>query len=80
MLRITFELNGRPIDPRNIKDALEKAIVEGIRSDLEKRIRQAAGFDADKLTVKMSGSSLNSLSMNISGPDEVVAKVRKVFG
>jgi len=62
MIDITFEINGRKVDPNLIGDALERALFKQVRGNLAKKI--AAVRDPDtgerpRLTVR--GHSLGIL-------------------
>ena len=81
MIEVSFEINGRRVQPNQIKDALERAMFESIRDDLVRRvgsIRDPETGARPKLRVK--GRSLKDLSIEIDGSPRLIEEVRKRLG
>jgi hypothetical protein len=78
MIDITFEINGRKVDPNRIGDALERALFTQVRTNLAKKI--AAVRDPDtgerpRLTVR--GHSLRDLTIEVSGSETLIEEVTR---
>ncbi len=78
MIDITFEINGRKVDPRKIGDALERAVYDSVI----KQITQKVGNIRDPKTgkrpkIKVKGRNLDNLSYEISGSEELIEKVKQ---
>lgn len=81
MIKITVEINGRPVSSASFKDAFEAAAIEGIRQKMQDSLERGLTHDElSKLTVKLVGTSLSSLSLNLSGPDEILKKAKTAVG
>lgn len=68
MANITFEINGKKVNPNNTKDALEAAMLEGIAASLKKSVgslRCSEHHQAPRIVGK--GKSINSLNFEVAG-------------
>lgn len=68
MIEISFEINGRQVNPQKIGSELEKAIYKQIEESIKKRVGTARCPEhgtAPKIICK--GRSLDSLSFKVSG-------------
>jgi len=68
MFELRFELNGKRVDPKNVGDALESAVLDHIRETITKQVgsvRCPEHHSAAKIIAK--GNNLSNLSFNISG-------------
>jgi hypothetical protein len=80
MFKLTFEVNGREVEPDDVGDALQRAIMETVEQEV--RARVAARLDAEEmaqLTMILIKAPDSSYSMRFNGPEEVIAKVQAVF-
>ncbi len=78
MANITFEINGKKVNPNNVKDALEAAMLEGITAPLKKDIGSLSCSEHNlpaKITIK--GRSIDTLNFEVAGCCEnLVNKVK----
>jgi hypothetical protein len=68
MLDISFEINGRKVNPNNVSDVFERAILQSVRDSVNKSVgslRCSEHGTAPKITCK--GRDLSNLSFEISG-------------
>lgn len=80
MFSLKMTINGKPATQSNIKSTLEQAVfnsaIEQIKEKISKSITSA---EASKITIDVKGNDIGSLKINVSGPDEIVNKVKKVL-
>jgi len=82
MIEVTFEINGRKVNPNRLGDALEKAILQGIQESVRKKlgaIRCPEHGQGPKVICK--GRSVDKLSFEVTGCcqnliDTVLAKLK----
>ncbi|MFX4283973.1 hypothetical protein ACOL3A_05400 [Aliarcobacter butzleri] len=76
MIGISFEINGKKVNPNNIGDALQNAMLQQITESIKKSIcslRCSEHNQTPKVLVK--GKSLDKLSIEVSGCcDNIVKK------
>jgi hypothetical protein len=80
MIEISFEINGRKVNPSQLSNALELAVVQSIRDELTSAIgnvRDPKTGEHPKLRVK--GRSYDDLSIAVEGSPELIAKVKRRF-
>lgn len=81
MANICFEINGKKVNPNNIGNALEAAVLENVASQIEQKvgsIRCSEHHQSPKIVGK--GKSLNNLSFEVSGCcEDVMNKVKAKF-
>lgn len=81
MLDLSFEINGRKVNPNKIENALETAVLNKVTESIKKTvgsIRCSEHHQAPKIKVK--GKNLNDLSFNVSGCCEgLIAEVKSKF-
>lgn len=68
MLDISFEINGRRVNPNNVGDTLEKAILQSVSESIKKSVgslRCPEHGSSPKIVVK--GRNLDNLSFEVSG-------------
>ncbi len=73
MIDIKFEINGRRVDPKNIGDALEGAMLSAISESLQKKVgsvRCSVHGQSPRLIGK--GRRLDKLNFEVSGCCEKV--------
>lgn len=75
---ITFEINGRKVRPDQMKDALERAMLEQVRDQLVRKvasIRDPETGAAPKLRV--TGRRLDDLKIEVEGSPALVEEVKR---
>lgn len=79
MIQITYEINGKKINPNNLKNALEKAIFTSVSDSIKKSIGNVRCSEHRKApSIKVKGRSIEQLSFEVSGCCEVlVDKIKK---
>ena len=68
MIEITFEINGRKVNPNKIGNEIEKSILQQVSNDIKKAlssVRCQEHGQAPSVTVK--GKSLDNLSFEVKG-------------
>jgi hypothetical protein len=79
MIDISVEINGRKVNPNNIDDALEAAMLSQVSDSIKKSvgsIRCKEHNKAPKIVIK--GRSLDNLSFEVSGCcDTLIEQVSK---
>lgn len=68
MIDISFEINGRKVNPNSVADAFEKAILVGVTSSIKDSVgsvRCSMHGSSPRITCK--GRDLNNLSFEVSG-------------
>lgn len=77
MIDISFEINGRKVNPNNVRDALESAILSSITDSVTKSINSIhCDKHHQKPVILVKGKSLDNLSMEVSGCcDDFISKV-----
>ena len=74
-------INGKSFSEKMFKDEIEKEMVRGLAEDIKKQILSVVTPEEEaQLTIEIVGEDLEHLSVNIDGPDEIVEKVKVVFG
>lgn len=81
MIDISFEINGRKVNPNRVGDALTAAVLESIKKQLLSKI----GSIRDPKTgqrpkVKIRGRNLDNLTFEVSGSPELVERVKAKLG
>jgi hypothetical protein len=79
MIDIKFQIGGRSVNPRNMKGALEKAVLESVQNSIKKSVGSVRCPDhgeSPKIVVK--GRNLDNLSFEVSGCCEaLIEQVKK---
>jgi actin-like ATPase involved in cell morphogenesis len=78
MIDLSFEINGRKVNPNQLSNALEKAVVQQLSDKLKRSIgsvRDPKTGKHPKVTVK--GRDLSNLSFEIEGSEEVIEEVKR---
>lgn len=79
MIRIVFEIAGKPVDPQKVTDPVQK----GVYVEVEKALRTALGSvrcpdHGKEPTVIVSGSALDQLKYEVTGCcDKLILAVKK---
>ena len=78
MIEITFEINGKKVNPNNIRDALEKATMNAVAEGIRKKVGSIRDpKTGERPKIKMKGRNLENLSFEVSGSEELVALVKE---
>ncbi|MDD4976701.1 MAG: hypothetical protein PHY93_20265 [Bacteriovorax sp.] len=79
MIDISYEIGGKKINPNNLKDALERAVVAAVTDGIKKKIKSTRCLDHNgSARIKVKGRSLSDLSMEVSGCcNSFIEKVKK---
>ena len=78
MIDITFEINGRKVDPRKIGDALERAMYDSVVNQITQKVGNIRDpKTGERPKIKVKGTNLDNLNFDISGSEELVEKVRQ---
>lgn len=78
---ITFEIDGRPINPDNFEDAMMAAILNQVRQEIQEKIGSIRDPETGAFpTVIVRGKSLDDLRLSVEGSPEIIAKVKERLG
>lgn len=81
MINLTFEINGRKVDPNRIRDALERAVYQQVRDSMVKKLRDVRDPDTAELPqVIVKGRNLDNLKIEVKGSDALIAEVKRRLG
>jgi len=76
MLNISCEINGQKIDLRN-RNVIEQTIINAVAEKGIEAVRSVLSQEEiSKITITINGKSVDDLSLNISGPDEIIDKIK----
>lgn len=80
MIDISFEINGRKVNPNQMGNALEQALLSSIKDEVTQKVRSIRDpKTGERPTIKVKGRSIDSLSFEISGSEDLVGRVRKAL-
>ena len=75
MINIKFNF-----DERKFKDKIEKVAYEATKKKIEEKVRKAlTATERSQIKIKIKGQKLNDLRFEFEGPEEIVAKIKKVL-
>jgi len=78
---ITFQINGRTVNPNNIRDALEQAMLSSIEKQLRQRIGSIRDPETGEFpTLVVSGPNLEELTIKVEGSPELISLVKARLG
>ncbi|MCS3453882.1 toll/interleukin-1 receptor domain-containing protein [Bradyrhizobium elkanii] len=78
---LKFTINGRPIDPNNLGDAMTASMLEGIRAELADKISGIRDPKTGEFpTVVVRGDDLANLKIQVEGSPELLALVKDRLG
>ncbi len=78
---IYFEINGKKVQPNNIKDVLEKAVLQNIESQIRDKVGSIRDPKTGEFpTIVCKGKTLDKLSFSVEGSPEMIALVREKLG
>lgn len=68
MIDLKFEINGRPANPNNFRDPLEKAVMEAVSKQIRQKIGSCRCPEHGRSpSILAKGRSLESLSFEVKG-------------
>jgi hypothetical protein len=68
MIDITFEINGRKVNPKNVGDALEAAVISQVADSIKKTVGSSrCNEHGQRPKIKVKGKNLDNLSFEVSG-------------
>ena len=79
MVKITFEINGRKTDARNMKDAFESAILSGVTNSIKSSVGQVYCAEHKQYPeILAKGRNLDSLNFEVKGCcNDVIEQVKR---
>jgi hypothetical protein len=80
VLKINFEINGRPVSPSNLEDALEGAILEQIGRTIHSKLTGIRDPETGEFPTVAIRGSLDNLSFLVSGSPRLVEIVKRRLG
>lgn len=81
MIKITFEVGGKQVDPHRIGDSIQAAVLRQVAEHVTNVVRSKLSFEEQsQVSIKVTGRDLKSLSLRASGPEEVIAKIQASLG
>ena len=78
MLNLSFEMNGRKVNPRNMANAIDAAMLTAVQDNIGRRLATVrCPVRGAAPTVICRGSSLERLSFDVSGSCDVLIETTK---
>jgi len=78
---IKFSIGGRTVDPRNMKDALMAAVLDGIRAQITEKVGAIRDPDTGEFpTIIVRGDDIDNLKLHVEGSPALIAKVKERLG
>ena len=78
MIEITFEINGRKVNPNRIGDAFEAAALETVKKQIVERVGSIRDpRTGERPKIKVKGRDLNNLSFEVTGSEELIQRVKE---
>jgi hypothetical protein len=75
MLKISFEVNGKKVNPNNIDGAIEAAVLSNVSDHLKKAVGSVRCSEhGESPAIKVKGRNLENLSFEISGCCEALVE------
>ena len=80
MVGIEIWIDGRKVNPKQVKNALEKATLKRMQSRIAEKISDVRDPETgERPKVIMEGRSLSDLSLKVSGSESVIEEVKRRF-
>lgn len=77
-MKVTFEIDGRPIDPSKMGDAIMAAVLKGIEEEVRAKIGSIRHAETGEFpVVVVRGRNLDNLSCEVTGSPELLAIVNE---
>ena len=68
MLNVSFEINGRKVNPKNLSNVLEAAVLEELAASIKKSVGAMRCPEHNQApNILIQGNSLKDLSIKVSG-------------
>lgn len=81
MLKLNFEINGRPATPENIANTLEAAVLASVEEQIRSKLDGIRDPETGEFPiVSVRGRDLESLSIEVTGSPRLVAIVKERLG
>jgi hypothetical protein len=81
MIDIKFEIGGRSVDPRDLGDVLQAAVLENIGDQIRAKVRGIRHPETgEAAVVVLRGDDLDHLSIDVSGSEELVRLIGETLG
>lgn len=81
MLTVKFEIGGRPVNPANIADALEAAVLDSFERQIRAKLDGIRDPETGEFpVVSVRGRRLDNLKIEVSGSPSLVALVKAALG
>lgn len=79
MIDVRFEINGRRVDPRNIGNILEAAVLKAAASEIQKKVGSCRCPEHGKAPEMVGkGRNLDKLNFEVSGCcDKLIEEVKR---
>lgn len=77
---IKVTINGKPAICDEVKNELERSVLDAIIDEVKKTIRSTTTFEeSQQITLHVMGNDLESLAFDLEGPEEIVIRIRAAF-
>ncbi len=81
MLKITFEINGRPVSSGNIANAVEQAVLLAVEKNVRSKLAGVRDPETGEFpVVAVRGRNIDNLSFEVSGSEKLIALVKERLG
>ena len=78
MIDISFEINGRKVNPKKVGDVLEQATLDSVRKQIIRKVGSIRNpKTGERPKINITGKNLDNLSIEVSGSQELVDLVKK---
>ena len=77
---IKITINGKPAIRSQVKNELERSVLEAIIDEVKKTIRSTTSFEEyQQITLHVVGTDLENLAFGLEGPEDIVNRARAGF-
>jgi hypothetical protein len=81
MVKITFEIDGRPVTANNLEDAFEKAIFAAVKEQIQPKLAGIRDPETGECPiVAVRGRDLENLSFEVTGSPSMISLVKERLG
>ncbi len=80
MIDVSYEINGRKVQPNQIGEALENAALKDIVKQLRNKLGRVKSSTGERLKITFRGRKLSDLKMHLEGPEELIEKAEQILG
>ncbi len=79
-MNFKMTINGKPMTESNIRESIEQAVFKSAVAQMKDKIETViTPEEAAKITIDVQGNDIKSLKLNITGPEEIVSKIKKAL-